>query len=663
MNTGEPESVSDHAAELVARLRSEECPAFALLRRWDPEAGEPGPIEVLIGPVSTIEHLADIPLPTCASGRGPAHDALALVPFRQIRERGFDCHDDGTPLRVLHVEESHRLDAREVIDALPDNEVALDEDGFDIDDEAYEAIVKRIVHDEIATGEGANFVIRRDFTARLRDYRTDTALTLFRRLLLAERGAYWTFLVHAKPDADDQGGRTLVGASPEVHVRLDHGEAVMNPISGTYRYPDSGPDAGGLLRFLDDPKEDSELSMVLDEELKMMSVVGDRGGRVHGPFLREMAHLAHTEFEIRGRTSMDSRDILRETLFAATVTGSPLENACRVIQRYEQSGRGYYAGALALFSRDSSGRQQLDSPILIRAADIAPGGQLCVRVGATLVRNSDPRSEVTETWTKATGVLTALGVHKPGRTTRPLESTRYSQRLAHDPRVAARLEARRDALAPFWLQPREELPSPIGQALIIDTGDSFTAMLAQVLRSLALDPVVHRFDDPALDELPSAAPGLIVLGPGPGDPTDPADPRMIRLRDLADRLVCHAVEENLPLLGVCLGHQLISQVLGFPLFRKPRPYQGLQEEIDFFGRRSVVGFYNSFAAHADNATAERLRTRGIEFSRDPDTGEVFAFRMPGIAGVQFHPESVLTLDGQAIVHNVVRHLSPRFHFD
>ncbi|NYH77605.1 phenazine biosynthesis protein phzE [Actinopolyspora biskrensis] len=654
MSTGETETTGS-AAELIDRLRSDDCPAFALLRRWDPEHDAPGPVEVLIGPVTTVEHLSEIPLPQGAPEQGTGHDALALVPFRQIRERGFDCHDDGTPLRVLRVEESHRLDTREVLDALPEDEVALHEDGFDVDDETYATTVKRIVHDEIATGEGANFVIRRDFTARIRNYHPDSALTLFRRLLRAEHGSYWTFLVHASPETDEQGGRTLVGASPEVHVRLDEGEAVMNPISGTYRYPDTGPDREGLLRFLADPKENAELSMVLDEELKMMSAVGDRGGRVHGPYLREMAHLAHTEFEIRGRTGMDARDVLRETSFAATVTGSPVENACRVIRRHEPSGRGYYAGALALFSRDSGGGQRLDSPILIRAADIAPDGRVRVPVGATLVRDSEPSSEVAETWTKAAGVLTALGVRQRAATS--AAPTRPEGGFARDPLVAARLAARRDSLAPFWLRPREELPAPTGQALIIDTGDSFTAMLAQVFRSLGLDPVVRRYDTPPGELLDTRA-ELTVLGPGPGNPGDHDNARMVRLRELAHHLVHRARTKEHPLLGVCLGHQLIGRELGLPLLRKPRPHQGLQRDIDLFGQCTTVGFYNSFTAHADEDTTARLHTSGIELSRELETGEVHAFRAPHIAGVQFHPESVLTLDGRTTVRELVQRLSP-----
>lgn len=425
-------------ADLLARLTGPDAPAFALLHRRTPRLA-PDTVEVLLGTVGTHERLADLPVRTGVPAGGPVHDLLALVPYRQIRERGFEAHDDGTPLQALAVTEQYALPLAEFAAALPQLPVSLTDGSFDVDDAAYADIVRRVIRDEIGNGEGANFVIRRDFSATLDDFSPELALTLFRRLLDQERGAYWTYLVHT-------GDRVLVGASPEVHVRQSGGTVVMNPISGTYRYPAGGSDIDSLLRFLHDPKELEELTMVVDEELKMMCTVGDLGGQVLGPRLKEMAHLAHTEYELRGRTSLDVRDVLRETMFAATVTGSPVQNATRVIRRYEPAGRGYYSGALALIGRSASGGQLLDSPICIRTADIDPAtGRLVVRVGATLVRHSDPESEVAETHAKAAGVLTAIGARPvPARLPNP-----GGPRLADDHRVQAALDARRGGLAPF----------------------------------------------------------------------------------------------------------------------------------------------------------------------------------------------------------------------
>ncbi|WJV49287.1 anthranilate synthase family protein [Streptomyces flavofungini] len=631
------------------RLLHDQTP-FALLRRRTP-GRDHDTVEVLRGPVTTCERLADLP------------EGLALIPFRQIRERGFEVTDDGTPLAVLTPDETYELPLAEALAALPDHEVRVTEGAFDVSDEAYARTVGRVLREEIGAGEGANFVIRRTYRGEIPGFARADALALFRRLLVGERGAYWTFVVHT----GGEDGRTLVGASPEVHVRMSGGRGgreapsveggggrraggtvVMNPISGTYRYPQQGPTVDGLLRFLADGKEAEELSMVVDEELKMMCTVGDRGGVVVGPRLKEMAHLAHTEYELRGRSSLDVREVLRETMFAATVTGSPVQNACRVIRRHEAGGRGYYAGALALIGRDAGGAQTLDSPILIRTADIDARGTLRVPVGATLVRGSDPAGEVAETHAKAAGVLAALGV-RPGRPRH--ESARPA--LADDSRVRAALDGRRAGLAPFWLRMQEQSAELTGHALVVDGEDTFTAMLAHVLRSSGLAVSVRRYDEPGLADAALTHAGPVVLGPGPGDPADSGDPKMRFLRALAAELIRG---HRHPVLGVCLGHELIAAELGLEIVRKEVPYQGAQATIDLFGRAETVGFYNSFVARCDEEAALELAAHGIEVSRDPASGEVHALRGRGFAGVQFHPESVLSLRGARIVRELLGQL-------
>ncbi|MGY1435142.1 anthranilate synthase family protein [Streptomyces reniochalinae] len=652
-------------AALVERLTRPDAPPFALLRRRTP-GREADVVEVLTGTVREVDRLADIPV----SAGGEA-GALALVPFRQIRERGFDVRDDGTPLSVLLPEERYALPYEEVLAALPSHHVTVEPGAFDVDDDAYEQIVRRVVDEEIGSGEGANFVIRRDYEARVLGFTCADALALFARLLRGEQGAYWTFVVHtgtgAPPARAERSGvrgrgRFLIGASPEVHVRMRGGTVVMNPISGTYRYPAQGPDTAGLLEFLADRKESEELSMVVDEELKMMCTVGDEGGVVVGPRLKEMAHLAHTEFELRGRSTLDVREVLRETMFAATVTGSPVQNACRVIERHESTGRGYYAGALALIGHDSAGAQTLDSPILIRTVDIdARTGALRVPVGATLVRASQPAGEVAETHAKAAAVLTALGLRQA-----PVHAARRPRaRLADDPRVQAALEGRRAGLAPFWLRMRTDRPGHGGASaapvrgrtsdvLVVDGEDTFTSMLAHLLRSTGSTVRVRRFDEPGLRAAALEHTGPVVLGPGPGDPRDAADAKMRLLRGLAADLVAGARQ---PLLGVCLGHELLAAELGLDLVRKQRPHQGAQETIDLFGQPETVGFYNSYTARCDDETATELALHGIELSRDPASGEIHALRGPGFAGVQFHPESVLTLDGVTVVARLLAAVS------
>ena len=178
-----------------------------------------------------VESLLDVPLESGAPAEGHIADRLLAVPFRQVRERGFEAHDDGTPLVVVDVETELEFSVEEVVAAIDDTGVEFaDRGGFDIDDEEYGKLVDAIIQDEIGQGEGANLVIGRHYRATVADWGADKALTVLKRLLERERGAYWTFLFFT-------GDRYLVGASPERHVSIHDGDVRMNPISGTFRLP------------------------------------------------------------------------------------------------------------------------------------------------------------------------------------------------------------------------------------------------------------------------------------------------------------------------------------------------------------------------------------------------------------------------------------------
>ncbi|MFE9422328.1 anthranilate synthase family protein [Kitasatospora sp. NPDC006697] len=602
---------------------------FALLHR--PESTDaPGELDLLLGTVSAVGSLTALPL---AAQAGPGHEVLVLLPYRQIAERGFDAPDDGAPLLAMAVREQGTLPVEEVLARIPDRPAELAGAGFDVDDEAYAATVRQVIEQEIGRGEGANFVIKRSFTAEITDYSPAHALAFFRRLVEREQGAHWTFIIHT-------GERTFVGASPERHISLHGGTAVMNPISGTYRYPASGPTLTGVMDFLADRKETDELFMVVDEELKMMARICDSGARVVGPQLKEMARLAHTEYFIEGRSTRDVREILRETLFAPTVTGSPLESACRVINRYEPQGRGYYSGLAALIGRDAAGERALDSAILIRTADIDTAGRVRIGVGATLVRHSDPDSEVAETRAKAAGLLAALSGGQGPRG------------FAGHPEVRRALAGRNGRLAPFWLRGEdgadgEAAPELAGRrVLVVDAEDTFTSMIDLQLRSLGLDVTVRRFDQPyRVEEF-----DLVVMGPGPGDPRVAGQPKIAHLRAAVARLLA----ERRPFLAVCLSHQVLSTLLGLELVRREVPNQGAQRRIDLFGTPALVGFYNSFAAHCEQDAFTAPDGLGrVEVSRDPATGEVHALRGAAFGSMQFHAESVLTADGVRIVREAL----------
>ncbi|MGI8310083.1 anthranilate synthase family protein [Saccharopolyspora hattusasensis] len=614
-------------------------PPFAVLQR--PEMGNR--LEILLGEVTEVCSIEDLGIPP--SSTGPARqELLVLVPYRQLTERGFECVDDGAPMLQMMVRSQGTVNVTEALGALPDEPVELKDARFDTDDETYAEVVRSVLRDEIGSGAGSNFVIRRSFTATLADFSPRHALSLFRRLLVAEQGTYWTFVVHT-------GSRTFVGASPEKHVSLDRGTVVMNPISGTYRYPPEGPSTQDVLRFLADRKEEDELHMVLDEELKMMARICDRGGTVVGPRLRQMARLAHTEYLIEGQTKLDVRDILRETLFAPTVTGSPLESACRVIKRYEPSGRGYYSGAIALIGHDAAGYQTLDSAILIRTAEIERDGRLRAGVGATLVRHSDPGSEVAETRSKLAGMLAAFegGVDAPHQRERGLS-------LDANPLVREALDGRNKSLARFWLRADRghvpTVPELVGRrVLVIDGEDTFTAMLGHQLTALGLTVSIRGYDESfEMDD-----DEFIVLGPGPGDPRVLDDPKIATLRRIARRLL----HDRRRFLAVCLGHQVLCGLLGLEVVPEVVPNQGEQIDIDLLGERRTVAFYNTFVARS---SSDRLYHRDLPgpvvISREPDSGRVYALSGPGFRSIQFHPESVLTIDGMSILGDLLGSLVP-----
>lgn len=606
---------------------------FALLAR------DGQTVEVLTGDVVDVPLLADIPL---HDSTGSAREVLALVPFRQVVERGFACHDDHAPLRCLVVDTHEALPVAEAMAHLPTASVPLTEAGFDIPDEEYADIVRRVIADEIGRGEGANFVIRRDFTARVDVDPVTAGMTWFRALLEHERGAYWTFLVVTP-------GHVTVGASPEAHVSAADGVVTMNPISGTFRHPAGGSTVETLTEFLSSTKETEELFMVVDEELKMMSAVCTDGGRITGPHLKEMSRLTHTEYMLRGQSTMDPREILYETMFAPTVTGSPMQNACTVIARHERSARGYYSGVAALFTPRHDAGHDLDAPILIRTAYLVDG-MLRVPVGATLVRHSDPYGEVSETHGKAAGVLGAIGaVEREVTTTSAVdedEPAAQPGRLADDPTVAALLASRNARLAPFWLEPQGGAVGPCAgrSAVVVDVEDRFTTMLAHQLRHLGFEVTLVPWNadiDPHVGD-------ILVAGPGPGDPRDIASARIRRMHDL----VAARRESGLPLLAVCLSHQILADQLGIGVVGLETPHQGLQKTVDVFGEAASIGFYNTFTARVAPGTSS---VGDVQVAADAASGDVYALRGTGFASIQGHLESILSRDGFTVLQRLLTH--------
>jgi len=630
------------ARDAIAALQGHE--AWAIIRR-STRAGDRDTVGMIGGRRSVVESVLDVPLETGVPRAGHIADRLLAVPFRQVRERGFEAHDDGTPLVSVEIESELEFSVAEVLDAIDDTGVEFaDRGGFDIDDDEYAKLVATIISDEIGQGEGANLVVGRHYRATVADWGADKALTVFRRLLERERGAYWTYVFFT-------GDRYLIGASPERHVSVHGGDVRMNPISGTFRIPRDDGDVpsdikGRLLDFLGDEKEIYELFMVVDEELKMMCDICHEGGQVLGPFLKPMSHLVHTEYLLAGRTSRDPREVLRDTMYAATVTGSPVENACRLIKQYETQGRGYYGAALAILGRDGAGEPVLDSPIVIRTASVDLDGRLTVTAGATLVRDSDPAYEVAETHAKAGGILSAFGLVPAA----PAPSVDVAE-LVNDEDVLLALNARNRRLSTFWLTDQgDATPDPRlagKRVVILDGEDDFVNMLRHVLGVLGMPSEVVRHEDyvdGCLDGF-----DLVIVGPGPGDPRDDTDPKMLRIRSAVKALLA----SGQPFLAVCLGHQSLCHELGIPLFYKDIVFQGTQSPVTIDGRTERVGFYNTFVGRAPDGSP---LPDGVRVDADPESGDIHHLAGPHYRGIQFHAESILTQHGYDVLHHLVSEL-------
>ena len=608
--------------------------AFALVRMRGVDE-----VTLIAGPRTDIATLAEIPM---AASTAAGWQSLVLVPFAQAQERGFVAHQDGTPLSVIRADVQREVPLDDVLAALPDAPIEFtDRGGFETSDADYAALVRKIIDDEIGQGEGANLVIGRKYRATVSAWGHERALTVFRRLLERERGAYWTFCIFT-------GDRYLIGASPERHVSVEHGQVRMNPISGTFRLAGPATQAERkqrLLEFLADEKEIYELFMVVDEELKQMCEICHEGGLVLGPYLKPMSHLVHTEYLLAGRTREDIRQVLRDTMFAATVTGSPVENACRLIAQYEPEGRGYYASVAALVGHDDDGMPKADAPILIRTADVDLDGNLVVTAGATLVRDSDPDYETQETWAKASGILSAFGLVDPAPA-----PTGDADAFTRDDEVLIALGARNQRLSQFWLTDQSgtaPVPSLVGKRVVVlDGEDDFVKMLGHVFSVLGMTTDVVRHDA----YRPGALDGydLVVLGPGPGDPRDTADSKIIAFDDAVGALLT----SSQPFLAVCLGHQVLSRNLGLDLAYKDIVFQGTQSQLTVLGRPQTVGFYNTFVARVP----ESGLSDGLSVETDPDSGDIHLLAGPHFRGIQFHAESILTENGFDILRDLVTDL-------
>ncbi|HWT58092.1 MAG TPA: anthranilate synthase [Rhizobium sp.] len=414
----------------------------------------------------------------------------------------------------------------------------------------------------------------------------------------------------------------LVGASPEMFVRVSGRRIETCPISGTIKRGDDPiADSEQILKLLNSKKDESELTMCSDVDRNDKSRVCEPGSvKVIGRRQIEMySRLIHTVDHIEGRLrdDMDAFDGFLSHAWAVTVTGAPKLWAMRFIESREKSPRAWYGGAIGMVGFNGD----MNTGLTLRTVRIKDGIAE-VRAGATLLNDSIPEEEEAETELKASAMLSAIRDAKTGNSGK----------------------TQRDVAS-------------VGKGvsiLLVDHEDSFVHTLANYFRQTGAS--VSTVRTPVPEEIfDRLNPDLVVLSPGPGTPKDFDCKATIK----------KARARNLPIFGVCLGLQALAEAYGgdlrhlaVPMHGKPSRIRVLEPGIVFSGlsKEVTVGRYHSIFADPSTlprdfiitAESEDGTIMGIEHAKEP------------IAAVQFHPESIMTLGGDAgmrMIENVVAHLA------
>jgi anthranilate synthase/aminodeoxychorismate synthase-like glutamine amidotransferase len=186
------------------------------------------------------------------------------------------------------------------------------------------------------------------------------------------------------------------------------------------------------------------------------------------------------------------------------------------------------------------------------------------------------------------------------------------------------------------------------KVLLIDNYDSFTYNLAQIFGELGADVVVKRNDEVALADIQILRPARICISPGPGRPRDAG-------------ISCDVIRDfgaQIPLLGVCLGHQCIGEVFGGEIVRAPKLMHGKTSAISHKGTGVFENLAKPFEATRYHSLVVKRETlpQSLTITAESDDGEIMGLQHRGlpIHGVQFHPESILTEEGRKLLANFLR---------
>jgi len=237
------------------------------------------------------------------------------------------------------------------------------------------------------------------------------ALDLYRALRILNPSPYMFYL--------NLGDHQVVGASPEILVRLEDNEVTVRPLAGTRpRGVNEEQDLAHEKSLLADPKELAEHLMLIDLGRNDIGRIAKTGSvQVTDKFsIERYSHVMHIVSNVVGKLNdgMSSVDVLRATFPAGTLSGAPKVRALEILQELEVVKRGIYSGAVGYLSWNGN----MDTAIAIRTA-VVQNGELHVQAGAGIVYDSDPQSEWDETMSKARAIMRAVAMAEAGLDTKP----------------------------------------------------------------------------------------------------------------------------------------------------------------------------------------------------------------------------------------------------
>jgi anthranilate synthase len=512
------------------------------------------------------------------------------------------------------------VDWAAVLAHAPASVPALHVGPFGADDVAYPDGV-RAVQELIRAGE----VYQVNLSRGVRAAAAGDPLAAYLRLRDVNPSPFMAFL--------DTGNETVVSCSPERLVLWQGDRVSARPIAGTRRRGDTpAEDAALEAELRASPKEQAEHTMLVDLVRHDLGAVA-AAGTVSVPDLmlvERYSHVMHLVSEVTAtaRPGLCLRDVLAATFPGGTITGAPKPRVMQAIRALEPGPRGWYTGGVGIVSG-----ARVDLNILIRTAAFVrdteqlegeDGWTVTVRAGGGTVIDADADAEARETVHKAQALLGVLA-DVPGR-------------AAQAPAPPTKGRA--------WQAPTVSAAVGAGlRVLLLDNRDSFTWNLAHDLRALGAQVNVHSQDEQP-ETLLATRPDAVLIGPGPGTPGSSGC-------TLALTRLC--LERQIPLLGVCLGHQALGQVLGGKVERAA-PVHGRPEAV----QHAETGLFAGIPDGAEFGRYHSLVVRDLApqlvTARSADSSEIMALQTLNSPawGVQFHPESILSPFGRVLLGNWLR---------